>query len=282
MQSDLTIDLMFEAISPITHMSGTEGNEAVLMREPVAGGGTIASVPVLTGNAIRHRALRQSGYLWMIAKVGLHGTMKAPLANFLINGGAVNKSTRDADLKAVAEGAQLMPLLAMLGGCLPNQIIPGRASVGRGVMACRENQDRLGRMYPDWSEGIARLRSADDFVGGYQYTRGDAARYVETDAATGDPTNLMIFSGESVITGSVFFCRIHLRRPTDLQAGAVLHALSQWDERIGGQSSRGHGQLDVAGCCSPDVDVPGLIESYVSHIEDKADAIKAWLQERFK
>lgn len=280
MESDLRIDLMMEAVSPITHMSGTEGNEAVLMREPVVSSGVVAHVPVLTGNALRHRAFRQSGYLWLISRIGLAGKMTAKCANFLLNGGAVSESTRDADLRAEAEAKELIPLLAMLGGCLPNQIIPGRAQVGRGLLACRENSARIRMSFPDWAADVPRLRPADDFVGAYQYTRGEASRYVQSDAPLpGDSSNLMIFSGESVIAGAVFFSRVHLRRPTDLQAGAMLHALRNWDGTIGGQSSHGHGRFAVWVGASESTS--GLIEAYESHVDEKREEIAGWLSKRF-
>lgn len=281
MQSDLVIDLMLEAASPITHMSGTEGNEAVLMREPVIADGSVAHVPVLTGNALRHRALRQSGYLWMIASIDMSGKLRSSMANFLLNGGAVSQSTRDADLKGVAEAIELLPLLGMLGGCLPNQIIPGRASVGRAVLACRENAERVSSLFPDWSDGIGALRPADDFVGGYQYTRGEASRYVQTDADPQDASNLMIFSGESVISGAVFFSRMRFRRPTDMQAGAVLHALGLWDGNIGGQSSRGHGQLHVSARVHGEVEKKSLVSGYVTHVKERGQEIREWLETRF-
>jgi hypothetical protein len=281
-QSDLIIDLMLEAVSPITHMSGTEGNEAVLMREPVLSEGAMCSVPVLTGNAIRHRALRSSGYLWLIARLGLDGNLTAAQANFLVNGGAVSESTRDADLRLADGGATLIPLLRVLGGCLPGQILPGRAAVGRGVMACRENEPRLRGLFGDWMDGVGRLRASGEFVAPYQYTRGDAGRYVRTDAMPTDASNLMIFSGESVVAGAVFFSRIRLRQPNDLQVGAALHALGQWDGVIGGQSARGHGRLDVSLRVVPSVDAEALIAQYVEHVDAHRDEITTWLAEAFK
>lgn len=282
MLNDMTIDLMLEAVSPITHMSGTEGNEAVLMREPVVSGGVVCHVPVLTGNALRHRALRSSGYLWMIAHLGMDAALTTAQANFLINGGAVSKSTRDADLKTIDRGVALIPLIRVLGGSLPDQIVPGRLKAGRGVMACRENHPRLASMFGDWMDGIGTLRSAGDFVGPYQYTRGDASRYVSTPPIEGDGSNLMIFSGEQVMSGAVFFSRMWLRRPTELQAGAMLHALRQWDGTLGGQSARGHGRFDVSLRVSPDVDADGLVDQYLEYVDSHGDDIKDWLSEVFK
>lgn len=281
MQSDLVIDLMLEAASPITHMSGTEGNEAVLMREPVIADGSVAHVPVLTGNALRHRALRQSGYLWLIASINMSGKLRSAMANFLLNGGAVSESTRDADLKGVAEAIELLPLLGVLGGCLPDQIIPGRASVGRAILACRENASRISSLFPDWTEDVGQLRPAHDFVGGYQYTRGEAGRYIQTDAEPEDASNLMIFSGESVISGAVFFSRMRFRRPSDIQVGAILHALGLWDGSIGGQSSRGHGQLHVSARINGEVDQGSMVSSYVKHVEERGEEIRGWLEKRF-
>ncbi len=278
MLNDMTVMLMMEALSPITHMSGSEGNEAVLMREPVVSNGTLYSVPVLTGNAIRHRALRASGYLWMIARCEMDASLNTASANFLINGGSVSKSTRDADLKGYDLAKSLCPLLGVLGGCTPDQIIPGRVRVGRGVMACRENAGRIASMFPEWSDDLPTLRSSGDFISPYQYTRGEASKYVRVETKPEDTSNLMIFSGEQVIPGAVFFCRIRLRRPTELEAGAMLHALCHWDGTIGGQAARGHGQFDLSMHISESLDVPDLIAAYEDHIDNHKAEIAAWVQ----
>lgn len=279
MMRDITIDILMQATSPITHMSGTEGNEAVLMTEPIVVDGIKHRVPVLTGNAIRHRAIRSPGFLWLIARLGMQQQLTARQANFMVNGGAVSESTRDANLTQRNQARTLMPLVSVLGGCMAGDIIPGRLHAGFGTMICRENTPRLRAMFGDWCDDMPTLRASDDFVGQYQYTRGDATRYVQpVDPGASSTENLMIFSGEQVMVGAAFVCRLRLRRATDLETGSLLHALRQWDGVIGGQASRGHGQFDVSYRHDID-DVDALITGYEDHIDGHADAIKAWIKE---
>jgi hypothetical protein len=290
MRSDHEIIVLLKAVSPITHMSGTEGNEAVIMREPVCFDGETRWVPVLTGNSLRHCMIREPGMLDLISRAGMSGKLSLSQYNFLLHGGALSKSTKASDLKRSRLGRELMPLFSILGGSLDNEIVSGWMDVGRGNLVCLENQGRLKLMYPEISENLAdvyggsgeHLLPAETFVAPYQYTRGDASKWIEESAS--DQTNLMIFSGQQINPGAAFITRITLRNCGEMELGALLCAIELWSGVVGGQRSRGHGLVIASYSISrgsKNDDAQRLIDGYISHTETNAGNISSWMNSAF-
>lgn len=276
-----TITAVSEAISPLTHASGTAGNESIVMREPVITPRGIAYVPCLSGNAIRHRMIRSPGARHLVDTYGLGGMLDLKQLNFLFHGGALTDSGGRENLRLVADLKSAFPLLALLGVSLPGQIVGGSLIAGRGCLVCEENRPHLYAVLP---AGLAlpptRLRPSESFVSGYQYTRGDArntvpnlVRHRETlvDADEKADSHLMIFSGQAVTRGAMFLHRFVVRHGNPLEVGALLSSIELWQRcggTIGGQASRGHGALSMAlyvhdGDGAVDGDgCDGLVEEY--------------------
>ena len=129
-----------EATSPISHMSGSVGNESVISRESVKCESGIVQVPCLSGNALRHRCVRLPGMLWLIDRYGLKGKLTLPVLNLLLHGGNLTMSTAMENTSRIAEMHEVFPLLSLLGGSLPDQILAGSMDVMRGVLVCEENR----------------------------------------------------------------------------------------------------------------------------------------------
>ena len=51
------ITCLSEAITPISHMMGVSGNEALINREPVLHKGNTVYLPTISGNALRHKMI---------------------------------------------------------------------------------------------------------------------------------------------------------------------------------------------------------------------------------
>ncbi len=290
MRTDYQILCLLKAASPITHMRGVEGNEAVIMREPVAAENCTRWVPMLSGNAIRHAMVREPGFVDLLKRYDLMGRLSLAQFNLLLHGGALTEGTRSSDLKRSAAGQRAIPLFRVLGGALPNEIAAGWLDVGRGMLVCLENQRRIKALAPEASGDLAdfsgapgqHLHPAEHFVSPYQYTRGDAGKWLPDN----DPgnTNLMIFSGQQVNPGAAFVAQLRLREASEVDAGAVLTALELWSGVIGGQRSRGHGQLQLSYRVTTragEVAAQPLIDAYQSHVDGHRDAAVSWLYEVF-
>ena len=69
------VNLIGTALTPITHMMGTKGNEAIVNREAIMYNGKVRQVPFLSGNAIRHKMIREPGAFHLIEKCQLKGKL---------------------------------------------------------------------------------------------------------------------------------------------------------------------------------------------------------------
>lgn len=283
---DYTLVCLSEAASPITHASGVAGNVSLVARETVSTPSGVRWLPFLSGNAVRHRCIREPGMHWLVEEYGLAGTLTLPQLNFLFNGGNLTEGGGREDTNRIADFQRLWPLGRLLGGCLPDQILAGSLQVWRGALVCEENRAYLSAVLPDPSALPDRMRPAESFVSGYQYTRGDAAKTGASllipapDGASAPDSNLMIFSGQSVMRGAAFVHGFTLPRVSRIELGSLAWSLRLWQAAggtIGGQASRGHGRLItaiVAGVDDPD----GAAVEYVDYTRSvKADAV-AWLR----
>ena len=282
-----------ETLSPLTQMARSEGNEGIINREPVSTVDGVRWVACLSGNAIRHRMVRRPGALYLIKTCGLAGVLTKAQMNFLLHGG---DRTDKGGMERLARGYEmrrLMPLLALLAGALPDEIMSGSLVCWRGVLVCEENRATLEQILPEGFELPAeKLPPAESFTTTYQYTRGDVSR-TAPELLSVDGTfplsqsagsNQMIVGGQAVMRGAQFFHGFELKAEDPLQMGALLHSLSLWERyasSIGGQSSRGHGKLKMR-VSLPRAAQVELITAYVEHTKQNKDAICEWFAEAFK
>lgn len=271
------VQCLSESLSPITHMSGTAGNAAIVARKPVIANGRVVRLPFLSGNAIRHRCVREPGILWLIAEYELDGNLSLNQLNFLLHGGNLTQSNARENTARIAELHRTWPLLRLLGASLPDQILAGSMDVHRGTLVCEENRD--GLIDPP----SARLHSAERFIGDYQYTRGDAAKKglaAESKDAVGK-SNLMVYGGQCVDRGSLWQHGFVLKHVSEIELGALLWSLRLWQAEggtIGGQARLGHGRLRSS-IMIEDVDQKAVCDQYVDHVRRvKGDAV-SWLKE---
>ena len=277
------------AVSPITHMSRTEGNEAIVAREPVATPLGLAWVPCLSGNAIRHRIVREPGMRWLVDEYGMAGKLSLPQLNFLFHGGALTEGGGREDTRRIADWQRLWPLGRLLGGSLPDQILAGSLLVGRGSLAWRENRAVIAYLAPGAAPASATLRSAESFVSGYQYTRGDARKsgmaFSFSQSGDESPSSLMIFAGQAVTQGSTFLHDFTLKHVFEAElssalalVAAALDGRGRLDRRPVGPGSRPARPGDRV---APDFGPDAAVSSYLGYARSvKEDAAK-WLMDAF-
>ncbi|MCL1789848.1 MAG: hypothetical protein FWG40_00565 [Peptococcaceae bacterium] len=289
--------MLSRALAPITHMMGSEGNESVINRTNVYHDGHVHAVPVLSGNAIRHKMVREPGAMLIVNACGLYGKLNIDQANYLFYGGSLTESSVSDNLQRIAEMQELMPLVRLLGGSLKNQIVSGSLSVSMGILVCRENRGTLELCLPDeLLAGLPELRSCEDFVSGWQYTRSDARKKPElldmenAAEAAEDKSNLMIYNGQHVIPGAMFYHDFILHNVSRLEVGALWACLKDWEASggvIGGSSRIGHGRLKTEAYVGgenvfgDEIDLDAYEAEYREHTANNADKIKEWLDVMF-
>lgn len=285
---NIRITCVSKVLSPLTHMMGVEGNEAVVMREPILCADGKRWVPVLSGNALRHRAIREPGARWLCERWRLGGSLSLEQLNLLFHGGNLTEKGGREATSLVAHIHELFPLLKLCGAALPKQILPGSLRVERGLLLCRENADRARRRLPEgWLDGQA-WRPAAEFVDGYQYTRGDARNGQQdllAPQAKDGASNLMIFAGQQVMAGALFVHGFAASHVNQIDVGCLLLCLRLWaagGNTIGGQASRGHGRLETSLLFDGDeVDEEACVEAYLAQADRARKAGLALLRELF-
>jgi len=310
-----TIHCLSEALSPLTHMAGAAGNESIINRTKVLHGGRLHDVPALSGNAIRHSMVREPG-AWLLGReCGLYGKLNIDQANYLFDGGALTESQTGGNMKAIAEMQGLMPLVRLLGGSLRNQVVSGSLLVGMGALVCEENRVALRKLLPEeLAFGLPALRPCEDYVANYRYTRGDAGGSPaladegeegeegrecdeEEPGVAEEPgkakkkakqkegkSNLMIYSGQHVTQGAVFYHSFILQNVGRLEVGALYAALKDWEAAggtVGGMARIGHGKLATAIYDGGRLDFEACETEYREHTAENAERIAGWLGRAF-
>jgi hypothetical protein len=293
------IHCISKVLSPLTHMMETAGNESIINREKIFHRGLVKSIPVISGNAIRHKMLREPGSIYLVEALGLKGELSIDQANYMFYGGALTESTISENMKVLAGLKELFPLYRLLGGSLRNQIIAGSITVQRGILICEENREVLEASLPEgYSIPQEALKSNEEFIKEYQYTRSDIQKSREgteilkpEELESGQGTNLMIYSGQCIIPGSLFYHGFILTNISRLEVGAFFYALQDWKDAggiIGGYSRIGHGRLDMNFVMEDSEDfltaanIENCISEYLAHIEINKDRCVKWLMDNFK
>ncbi len=278
-----------QALSPITHMSGTAGNEAILMSAPVMTPEGKKQSYCLTGNALRHKTVREPGARHLIAELGMIGEIDKRKLNFLMHGGDRTDKGQFEDIRRQARMNELIPFLKLVAGSLPDQIMKGFLAVHRGMLVCEETREVVNKSLPDgWTLPTKTLYPAEQFVGRYQYVRGDveqsAPEFLPADHPTVGGDNRMINAGQTIIEGSIFFHGYHLAHASLVDIGCLLHCLDAWQAAggiIGGQSAKGHGRLFAMVHVEPFIDMSEAIAAYLEHVRAHKDECRAWMDAAF-
>lgn len=240
--------LLLKTLSPLTHGAETAGNESIIRREAVSTPVGVRHVPVLTGNSLRHRLLREP-----IANAICSGGWRCSKeqVRWLFNGGALSGKHPNVDVRRIVRCMELMPHIEALGCSMPDQIVSGKLEMGLGWLACAETMPILNAIVPQGWIGKESLLPSHEFLGRNQYYRHDVSasrggQFVAGDEADGEFKG-MPHGGEHVVPGAAFVCAIHADGLSQMACSAVKYALEEWaaaGATVGGQSSRGHGAVD--------------------------------------
>ena len=161
-----TIEFIIRAEQPIAHHEESFGNSAVSMRRKIRqDDGTFQRVPIITGDTMRH-GLREASSLAMLDAAGMldNPSLSTAALRLLFAGGMVTGASGGSiKLGDYREMIDMVPPLALLGGCAQNRVIPGRLFVDDATLICEETL----HMLPGWvgeyleagSIGVASHRS---------------------------------------------------------------------------------------------------------------------------
>jgi hypothetical protein len=272
----IRIELVLEAHTPIAHHSETVGNESAIMREEVRQlDGSWARVPIITGDTMRH-GLREAASLALLDCAGLLGErLSEDTLMLLFAGGTIaGQQGPSVRLDSYREMVDLVPPLALLGGCAQNRAIPGRLWVDAARLVCQETAHLL----PEWlllwmADERGGLASCRQHVAEEQRVRMDprldpgkrallapperariegALSEHEAASDAGDErevertkSSMMPRRYEVVAAGSLFSWSVLATCYSDLDRDSLYVMLATFlrDARVGGKRGTGHGLL---------------------------------------
>lgn len=305
-------------LSSISHIGESYGVNSRLRREKVVQlDGTIEEVPVISGNAIRG-ILRDRGMLHMLKMLG-YGVgddgqvlgLSLAAFYFLFSGGALTARSGNAnlDVDQARKWRNMIPLVAIFGGAMGNQIMPGKLKCGKAIPICRETRHLIPEQYVSDND-----QSIWDMCQEEPYTRrddeknenlrgliapdvrwmleeGSAAKRAKAgtkDDVAGDTgqSQQMRYFIETLISGTRLYWEIALEDVTDVEFEAMCITLAEFSRApyIGGKSGVGHGKVAIRfnnwheinprlAPTGKEVDVP-LGERYLQHLRSNVSNIR--------
>jgi CRISPR type IV-associated protein Csf2 len=267
-------------LTSCSHIGESFGINSKLRREKIIqSDGSVEEVPIISGNSIRG-LLRDRGMFHMLKTLGygvneetgeVRGLSLAAFY-FLFSGGALTKTgSRGLDIDEARRWRDLIPLVAIFGGAMGNQIMPGKVKVGKAIPICSETAHLLPERFVDGNE----LKSIWDLCQEEAYTRRDdekseklrqliapqvrgllEAKATEERKKLGTSEDVTEETGqkqqmryyvETLAAGTRLFWEITLDDVTDLEFEAFAVCLAEFGRwpYIGGKSGVGHGKVAV-------------------------------------
>lgn len=270
-------EIILEAERPIAHHAETIGNSAVAMRRKVRTPDGFAQVPIVTGDTMRH-GLREASSYAMLDAAGLlsRGGLSESALRLLFAGGAVTGrgDAGTVKLDAYRDMVDLVPPLALLGGCASNRVIPGRLQVEDAMLVCEESQHLIPpwivhwarehrgeldtcrahveevqrvRMDPTLSPEKRRLLSDGARTGVEQRLLASETAHAEDDAAGKEDakSSMMPRRFETIVAGSLFSWTVTCTVYDELEEDTFDVMVGTFLSRpiVGGKRGTGHGVM---------------------------------------
>ena len=267
-------EFVLEAELPIAHHEGTIGNMSMAMRRKVRFDGGWANVPIVTADTMRHK-MREAAAYALLQAAGLLGEQRLGEAalRLLFSGGMVTGRGEASTIKLdqYRELCELVPSMALFGGCADNRVIPGRLTVEDAVLVC----DETIRYVPTWArnevnelcgidtcrshvEEVQRVRmdptlnpqnrkllSEGDQVAIEKRLAASEADSASDEAVRDNKSSMMPRSMECIARGSMFSWAVEAIVNDDLELDTFHVALGAFlaDAWVGGKRGTGHGKL---------------------------------------
>jgi hypothetical protein len=147
----IAYEILVEAVTPIAHASESLGNHSIVMRRKTRlPGGGWANVPIITGDTMRHGLREAAAYAFLDAAGMLDkADLSEAALRLLFTGGMVTGRGDAANIKMddYRDMVDLVPPLALLGGCASNRVVPGRLVSEDAVLVCEEAK----ALVPAWT-----------------------------------------------------------------------------------------------------------------------------------
>lgn len=313
-------DFVLRADQPIAHHAEVFGNSAISMRRKVRlPDGEWAHVPIVTGDTMRH-GLREAAAYAVLDAVGMHNTpaLTESALRLLFAGGMLSGKGDAGTVKldGYREMVDLMPPLALLGGCAQNRSIPGRMQVSDAILICDETRHLWPAAVTEWMadqptdtcrahiEEVQRVRMDPSLVPDKRALLTDGGAAIEKrlggheraseakDALAKDDAKSTMLPRrfETVVAGSLFYWAVSAVCLSELDVGSLNTMIGAFLSRavVGGKRATGHGLMTPVkawgvpmmrpkDAASVTLDDAAGVHLFRQHIDARAEKIRAWL-----
>lgn len=254
----------FTTKSPLSHIGESIGTTSYLVQEPIGQpDGSVEEVFCYSGNAWRGQ-LRDAAAAYMLDELGAP-RIGNDTFHLLFGGGKIG-GEQVVNLEAARAFRRALPMVALWGGGVGNQILPGKMRVGNSYPLCREAMPSLRGRY-DGIDGISYRSLTME----KSFTRTDDAKNPKLAEAYlalpdpeqgalaldgdggkrakrgGDVADQMRMTAELLIAGVRMETWIDLVDVSEIELGCLVSAIHRWarSPHIGGQANKGHGLVDL-------------------------------------
>ena len=262
--------------SAFHHGAGTSGNTARLRtQEVIQPDGTIALVPFLSANSIRH-GLRNA-LAWHIAKTLElpEGSLTKNEVGLLWSGGSVTQTGAETNLDLNRRLNTALPILGLMGYAAKSDITAGTLRVSDAALICRENNDRL----PIQSDQGAAHYRGEEFGTRHDLETSPVARFMEVAADKAASTQ-MIYSLQILKPGAALYGELMTDvSATEAHEKTLAAAWHLWAPggvaSLGAKTATGYGRARL----EPAEPVPNEVPWLTQHLLDNQDNIGTLLAE---
>lgn len=261
----IRLDGKITLLAPLSHISESLGVDSYLSTDTIIDpAGQPVECFLYSGNSFRG-IMRDMAAKYLLDKLG---GMAVPLDTFhlLFSGGSIGgEQTLDIDQARLYR--KMLPALSIFGGGVGNQIMEGKLKVGSMYPLVAECQKILPEKYRDpsapswkkWTYEKSYTRRDDSKQENMRHYIADLPQLPGKQQAllTGEaepkkkekdgPATQMRYTVELLAAGAVMYQRVYLQDLNDLELGAFVSALHEFQKapHIGGKSGTGHGLCEI-------------------------------------
>jgi len=268
-------ELLLEAVEPIAHASESFGNTSIFMRRKTRQpDGSFVATPIVTGDTMRHGMREAAAYALLDAAGLLDSPSLSEAALRLLFAGGMVTGKSDAStvkLDDYRKLVEMVPSVALFGGCAGNRVIPGKLQVSDAVLVCEETW----HLMPPWVrdhfaatkqqvdthrahvEEVQRVRMDPSLTPGKRLLLSESERIrvegrllgsesavdaVDVEAAK---SSMMPRRHETLVCGSLLYWSVSAVCHSALEVDTFLVALGAFlsNAKVGGKRGTGHGLL---------------------------------------
>ncbi len=267
----IRLDGKITLLAPLSHIGESLGIDSYLSTDTIIGpDGQPVECFLYSGNSFRG-ILRDMAAKYLLDNLG---GVAVPVETFhlLFSGGSIG-GAQSLDIDQARAYRKMLPAFSIFGGGVGNQIMEGKLKIGSMYPLVRECQRVIPAKYrdeaaPSWKkwtyeksytrrddskqENMRKyIAEPDGLPAGPKQQGlllGDVTEPTEPKKKEKDgPATQMRYTVELLAAGAVMYQRVYLQDMSDLELGAFVSALHEFQKApiIGGKGGTGHGLCEI-------------------------------------